>query len=34
MMNKYTEELPIDKIAKYSGLDIAEVERLAEPLTV
>ena len=27
-------ELPIDKIAKYSGLDIAEVERLAEPLTV
>ena len=27
-------ELPIDKIAKYSGLDIAEVERLAGPLTV
>ncbi len=27
-------ELPIDKIAKYSGLDIEEVERLAEPLTV
>ncbi len=27
-------ELPIDKIAKYSELDIAEVERLAEPLTV
>ena len=27
-------ELPIDKIAKYSELDIAEVERLAESLTV
>lgn len=27
-------ELPIEKIAKYSELDIAEVERLAEPLTV
>ena len=27
-------ELSIDKIAKYSELDIAEVERLAESLTV
>ncbi len=27
-------ELPIDKVAKYSGLDIAEVELLAEIQTV
>ena len=27
-------ELPIDKVAKYSGLDLTEVELLAEMQTV